>query len=82
VTGPGSGRRLVALPARGTVQPADVPQGSRLPAGAPVGVARTRREEVHVSPGSSGVQAERLVQQGDRVDAGDPPARPYPEVPQ
>ncbi|MGK5170785.1 acyltransferase domain-containing protein [Geodermatophilus sp. CPCC 205761] len=72
--------RVVVSPARGTVSPADVSEGSRLPAGTPLGLIRGRREEVKVSAGYDGVLAEWLVQDGDLVDAGDPIARLYPEV--
>ncbi len=37
-------------------------------------------DEVHVFAGGDGVLAEWLVHEGDLVDAGDPLARPYPEV--
>jgi [acyl-carrier-protein] S-malonyltransferase len=73
--------RVVVSPVRGTVSPADVPEGTRLPAGSPLGSVRSRREEVNVSAGYDGVLAEWLVQDGDLVDAGDPLARLYPEVP-
>ena len=72
--------RVVVSPVRGSVSPADVAEGSRLPAGTPLGVVRTRRDEVHVSAGYDGVLAEWLVHEGDLVDAGDPLARLYPEV--
>ncbi|MFD2093394.1 acyltransferase domain-containing protein [Blastococcus deserti] len=72
--------RVVVAPARGTVSPAEVAEGSRLPAGTPLGVIRGRREDVHVSAGYDGVLAEWLVHEGDLVDAGDPIARLYPEV--
>jgi [acyl-carrier-protein] S-malonyltransferase len=72
--------RLVVAPARGTISPVDVSEGSRLPAGRPLGSIRSRREEVHVSAGYDGVLAEWLVHEGDLVDAGDPIARLYPEV--
>ena len=72
--------RLVVAPTRGTVSPADVAEGTRLPAGTPLGYVRSRREEVHVSAGYDGVLAEWLVQEGDLVDAGDPLVRLYPEV--
>ncbi|WP_097185610.1 acyltransferase domain-containing protein [Blastococcus haudaquaticus] len=72
--------RVVVSPVRGTVSPAEVAEGSRLPAGTPLGLVRSRREEVHVSAGYDGVLAEWLVHEGDLVDAGDPIARLYPEV--
>jgi [acyl-carrier-protein] S-malonyltransferase len=72
--------RLVVAPARGTVVPVDVPEGSRMPAGSPLGSIRSRRAEVDVSAGFDGVLAEWLVHEGDLVDAGDPIARLYPEV--
>ncbi|MFW3171202.1 acyltransferase domain-containing protein [Geodermatophilus sp. CPCC 206100] len=72
--------RVVVSPARGTVSPAGVAEGTRLPAGTPLGSVRGRREEVNVSAGYDGVLAEWLVQDGDLVDAGDPIARLYPEV--
>jgi [acyl-carrier-protein] S-malonyltransferase len=73
--------RVVVSPVRGTVSPAEVPEGSHLPAGSPLGLVRSRREEVRVSAGYDGVLAEWLVADGDLVDAGDPIARLYPEVP-
>jgi [acyl-carrier-protein] S-malonyltransferase len=73
--------RVVVAPARGTVSPAEVAEGSHLAAGTPLGCIRSRREEVHVSAGYDGVLAEWLVHEGDLVDAGDPLARLYPEVP-
>ena len=72
--------RVVVSPVRGSVSPAEVAEGSRLPAGTPLGVVRTRRDEVHVSAAYDGVLAEWLVHEGDLVDAGDPLARLYPEV--
>jgi [acyl-carrier-protein] S-malonyltransferase len=80
VTDPGYTWRLVVAPARGTVRPADLPEGSRFPAGSPLGVVSSRREEVDVSAAYDGVLAEWLVHEGDLVDAGDPIARLYPEV--
>ena len=74
--------RVVVSPVRGTVSPAAVAEGTRLPAGTPLGSVRSRREEVHVSAGYDGVLAEWLVHDGDLVDAGDPIARLYPEVSQ
>jgi len=73
------GWRVVVAPVRGTVRPAAVAEGTRLPAGTPLGSVRSRREEVNVSAGYDGVLAEWLVQEGDLVDAGDPLARLYPE---
>jgi len=72
--------RVVVSPVRGTVSPAEVAEGTRLPAGTPLGRIRSRREEVNVSAGYDGVLAEWLVHEGDLVDAGDPIARLYPEV--
>ena len=72
--------RVVVSPVRGTVSPAEVPEGSHLPAGSPLGIVRSRREEVRLSAGYDGVLAEWLVQDGDLVDAGSPIARLYPEV--
>ncbi|RFU22117.1 acyltransferase domain-containing protein [Geodermatophilus marinus] len=72
--------RVVVSPVRGTVSPAEVAEGTHVPAGSPLGRIRGRREEVNVSAGYDGVLAEWLVQEGDRVDAGDPIARLYPEV--
>ena len=65
---------------RGRVSPADVAEGTRLPAGTPLGRSRSRRGEADVSAGYDAVLAEWLVQDGDLVDAGDPLARLYPEV--
>ena len=61
------------------MSPADNAEGTHLPTGSPLGVARTRRGKVHVSAASDGVLAERLVHEGDLVDAGDPLARLDPE---
>ncbi|MGY1836471.1 acyltransferase domain-containing protein [Blastococcus sp. SYSU DS0510] len=72
--------RMVVAPARGTVSPAEIAEGTHLPAGTPLGCIRGRREEVNVSAGYDGVLAEWLVHDGDLVDAGDPIARLYPEV--
>lgn len=72
--------RVVVAPARGTVAPAEIAEGTHVPAGAPLGCIRSRREEVGVSAGYAGVLAEWLVHDGDLVDAGDPIARLYPEV--
>ncbi|WP_029433896.1 acyltransferase domain-containing protein [Blastococcus sp. URHD0036] len=72
--------RVVVAPARGTVAPAELAEGTHVPAGAPLGCIRSRREEVGVSAAYAGVLAEWLVQDGDLVDAGDPIARLYPEV--
>ena len=72
--------RVVVSPVRGTVSPADIAEGSHLPAGTALGCIRSRREEVRVSAGYDGVLAEWLVHEGDLVDAGDPLARLYPEV--
>jgi [acyl-carrier-protein] S-malonyltransferase len=72
--------RVVVSPVRGTVSPAEIPEGTRLAAGTPLGCIRSRREEVDLSAGYPGVLAEWLVQDGDLVDAGDPIARLYPEA--
>ncbi|HET6394281.1 MAG TPA: acyltransferase domain-containing protein [Blastococcus sp.] len=72
--------RVVVSPVRGTVSPAEVAEGTHLPAGTPLGRIRSRREEVNVSAAYDGVLAEWLVHEGDLVDAGDPIARLYPEV--
>ena len=75
-----AGRRLVDLPARGTVGPADVLRRSPLPADSRPGRIRSRRQQVDVSTGSDGVLAGWLVHEGDPVDAGDPIAQLSPEV--
>ena len=80
MTDPGYTWRVVVSPARGTVIPAQVSEGTRLPAGGSLGSIRSRREEVNVSAAYDGVLAEWLVHDGDLVDAGDPIARLYPEV--
>jgi [acyl-carrier-protein] S-malonyltransferase len=72
--------RVVVSPVRGTVSPAEIAEGTHLPAGTALGRVRSRREEVQVSAGYDGVLAEWLVHAGDLVDAGDPLARLYPEV--
>ena len=80
MTDPGYDWRVVVSPARGTVRPAEFPEGTRLPADTTLGTIRSRREEVNVSAAYDGVLAEWLVHDGDLVDAGDPLARLYPEV--
>jgi [acyl-carrier-protein] S-malonyltransferase len=77
---PGYDWRLVVAPTRGTISPAALAEGSRLPAGRRLGSIRSRRDQVDVSAGYDGVLAEWLVHDGDLVDAGDPIARLYPEV--
>jgi [acyl-carrier-protein] S-malonyltransferase len=72
--------RVVVSPVRGTVSPADIAEGTHLPAGTALGCIRSRREEVRFSAGYDGVLAEWLVHEGDLVDAGDPLARLYPEA--
>jgi [acyl-carrier-protein] S-malonyltransferase len=72
--------RVVVSPVRGTVSPAEIAEGSHVPAGTALGRVRSRREEVRVTAGYDGVLAEWLVHDGDLVDAGDPLARLYPEV--
>jgi malonyl CoA-acyl carrier protein transacylase len=72
--------RVVVSPVRGTVSPAEVAEGTAVPAGTPLGRIRSRREEVDVSAGYDGVLVEWLVHEGDLVDAGDPIARLYPET--
>jgi [acyl-carrier-protein] S-malonyltransferase len=72
--------RVVVSPVRGTVSPAEVAEGTHLPAGTPLGCIRSRREQIDISAGYPGVLAEWLVHEGDLVDAGDPIARLYPEV--
>ncbi len=72
---PGFGWRLVVAPVRGTVSPVDLPEGSSLPAGSPLGSIRSRRADVHVSAASDGVLAEWPAHPGDLVDAADPTAR-------
>jgi [acyl-carrier-protein] S-malonyltransferase len=72
--------RVVVSPARGTISPAAIDEGSHVPAGTPLADIRSRRDQVHVSAAYAGVLAEWLVQEGDLVDAGDPIARLYPEV--
>jgi [acyl-carrier-protein] S-malonyltransferase len=80
MTDPGYDWRVVVAPVRGTVRPVGAAEGTRLPAGTPLGSIRSRREEINVSAAYDGVLAEWLVQDGDLVDAGDPLARLYPEV--
>jgi len=72
--------RVVVSPARGSISPADVAEGTRLPAGTKLATVTGRRETVDVAAGYDGVLAEWLVAEGDLVDAGDPLARLYPEV--
>ena len=72
--------RVVVSPVRGTVSPAAIAEGTRLPADTSLGTIRSRRAEVNVSAAYDGVLAEWLVHDGDLVDAGDPLARLYPEV--
>src|SRR3712207_4171122 len=49
--------RMVVAPARGTVNPAEIAEGTHLPAGTPLGCIRGRREEVKVSAGHDRVLA-------------------------
>ena len=63
------------------MSPADTAAGTYPPTGSPLRVVRTGRDEVHVSAADDGVLAAWLVHEGDLVDAGDPFARLYPEVP-
>lgn len=70
--------RMVVAPMRGTVVLTHVDEGSNVDAGTPLGIVKSRREEVHLSAGYDGVLAEWLVVDGDLVDAGDPVARLYP----
>ena len=77
---PGYDWRVVVSPARGTISPAGLAEGTRLPAGSPLGSIRSRRAHIDVSAAYDGVLAEWLVHEGDLVDAGDPIARLYPEV--
>jgi [acyl-carrier-protein] S-malonyltransferase len=72
--------RVVVSPARGTISPAAVAEGTALPAGATLATVAGRRETVEVAAGYAGLLAEWLVAEGDLVDAGDPIARLYPEV--
>ena len=72
--------RVVVSPARGTISPAAVAEGTALPAGATLATVAGRRETVEVAAGYAGLLAEWLVFEGDLVDAGDPIARLYPEV--
>ncbi len=72
--------RVVVSPVRGTISPAEVAEGTRLPAGTKLATVAGRRESVDVAAGYDGVLAEWLVAEGDLVDAGDPLARLYPEV--
>ncbi len=72
--------RVVVSPARGTISPADVAEGTHLPAGSKLATVTGRRETVDVAAGYDGVLAEWLVAEGDLVHAGDPLARLYPEV--
>ncbi|SDP48845.1 [acyl-carrier-protein] S-malonyltransferase [Klenkia soli] len=72
--------RVVVSPARGTISPAAVAEGTALPAGATLATIAGRRETVEVAAGYAGLLAEWLVAEGDLVDAGDPIARLYPEV--
>ena len=80
MTEPDYDRRVVVSPARGTVRPAELAEGTRLPADTSLGTIRSRRAEVNVSAAYDGVLAEWLVHDGDLVDAGDPLARLYPET--
>lgn len=72
--------RVVVSPARGSISPVAIEEGTALPAGAKLATVTGRRETVDVAAGYAGVLAEWLVAEGDLVDAGDPLARLYPEV--
>lgn len=71
--------RMVVSPARGSISPNPIEEGTRLAAGTPLATVAGRRETVEVAAGYAGVLAEWLVAEGDLVDAGDPLARLYPE---
>jgi [acyl-carrier-protein] S-malonyltransferase len=83
---PGQGQhtpdwRVVVAPAAGTFHPVELAEGSAVPAGSPLGVVATKREEHQVSAGYHGVLVEWLLEDGDLVSAGEPVARLYPEAP-
>jgi [acyl-carrier-protein] S-malonyltransferase len=71
--------RVVVSPAGGTFHPTALEEGTALPAGSPLGVIRTRRDEQHVSATYDGVLVEWLAQDADLVDAGEPLALLYPD---
>lgn len=70
--------RMVVSPGGGAFAPEPLEEGTRVKAGTPLGIVRTKREELRVSAPYTGVLVEWLVQDGDPVDPGDPLARVAP----
>lgn len=70
--------RVVVSPGGGTFVPEPLEEGTRVKAGTPLGVVRTKREELLVSASYAGVLVEWLMQDGDLVDPGEPLARLVP----
>jgi [acyl-carrier-protein] S-malonyltransferase len=70
--------RVVVSPGGGTFVPEALTEGTAVRAGSPLGVIRTRREDLRVNAGYAGVLVEWLVQDGDLVDPGEPLARLVP----
>src|SRR4051794_25707083 len=73
--------RVVVSPVRGTVSPAEVAEGTHLPAGTPLGSIRSRREEGNVSAGDDGVLAEWLGPDRGPGGAGGPHPPLHPAGP-
>jgi [acyl-carrier-protein] S-malonyltransferase len=72
--------RLLVSPAKGTFRVADLPAGTALPAGSPVGTLVTRRDEQIVTAPHGGTVVEWLVEDGDPVAPGQPLVRLHPEA--
>jgi [acyl-carrier-protein] S-malonyltransferase len=73
--------RVVVAPVAGTFHPVELAEGAAVPAGTPLGIVRTKRDEAPVSAAYHGVLVEWLLEEGDLVGAGQPLARLYPEAP-
>lgn len=67
--------RLVISPSGGTFHASELPEGSRLPAGAMLGSVRTSRAEHAVASPIGGILIEWLAADGDPVGPGQPLAR-------
>jgi [acyl-carrier-protein] S-malonyltransferase len=72
--------RMLVAPTKGTFRPAQVTVGTRLEAGASVGVLVTSRDEQPVTAPHGGTIVEWLVEDGDPVSPGQPLIRLHPEA--
>jgi len=72
--------RMLVAPAKGTFRPAPAAVGTRLEAGASVGMLVTSRDEQAVTAPHGGTIVEWLVEDGDPVSPGQPLIRLHPEA--